>query len=74
MFRPDKKLKRKKQHKDWRKKANILSAWKRNHDQEKEKPPVKYPKSRKVTLKKDEQTKSKNEKRSVRGPVGPNND
>lgn len=33
-FRPDKKIKRKKNYKDWRKKNNILKNWQGQHKRE----------------------------------------
>lgn len=55
MFRPDKKLKRKKQYKNFRKKTNILQEWQReqiNRDKAglpMKRSPVEYPKSKKFT-------------------------
>ncbi len=45
MFRSDKKLKRKKQYKDWKKKNNILWQWQKSD--KKKRMPVNFPKRKK---------------------------
>lgn len=53
MFRPDKKTKRKRQHRDWKKKSNILKQWQKEQANRKRsglpttRMPVDFPKKRK---------------------------